>query len=75
MQTTDAELVKRCLAGDHCAWETVVRQYQQRIYNLAKHCTGRFDEGEVILIVIGLAKVIEYFQAQSQHTRDRKEGE
>ena len=29
----------------------------------------------VILIVIGLAKVIEYFQAQSQHTRDRKEGE
>ena len=29
----------------------------------------------VILIVIGLAKVIEYFQAQLQHTRDRKEGE
>ncbi len=29
----------------------------------------------VILIVIGLAKVIEYFQAQSQHARDRKEGE
>ena len=29
----------------------------------------------VILIVIGLAKVIEYFQAQSQHTRHRKEGE
>ena len=35
LQTTDAQLVKRRLAGDHGAWETVVRQYQQRIYNLA----------------------------------------
>ena len=46
MQTTDAELVKGCLAGDHAAWETIVRQYHQRIYNLAYRFTGRFDEAE-----------------------------
>jgi RNA polymerase sigma-70 factor (ECF subfamily) len=44
--TTDAELVKGCLAGGHGAWETIVRQYHQRIYNLAYRFTGRFDEAE-----------------------------
>jgi len=46
LQTTDAELVKGCLAGDHVAWETIVRQFHQRIYNLAYRFTGRFDEAE-----------------------------
>jgi RNA polymerase sigma-70 factor (ECF subfamily) len=46
LQTTDAELVRGCLAGDHGAWETIVRQYHQRIYNLAYRFTGRFDEAE-----------------------------
>ena len=46
MQTTDAELVEGCLAGDHGAWEGIVRQYHQRIYNLAYRFTGRFDEAE-----------------------------
>ena len=46
MQTTDSELVKGCLAGDHGAWDSIVRQYNQRIYNLAYRFTGRFDEAE-----------------------------
>jgi RNA polymerase sigma-70 factor, ECF subfamily len=46
LQTTDAELVKGCLAGDHGAWESIVRQYNQRIYNLAYRFVGRFDEAE-----------------------------
>ena len=46
MQTTDSELVKGCLAGDHGAWDSIVRQYHQRIYNLAYRFTGRFDEAE-----------------------------
>ena len=46
MQTTDSELVKGCLAGDHGAWDGIVRQYNQRIYNLAYRFTGRFDEAE-----------------------------
>ena len=43
---TDAELVRRCLAGDHVSWETIVRQHHQRLYNLAYRFTGRFDEAE-----------------------------
>jgi RNA polymerase sigma-70 factor (ECF subfamily) len=46
LQTTDSELVKGCLAGDHGAWDSIVRQYNQRIYNLAYRFTGRFDEAE-----------------------------
>jgi RNA polymerase sigma-70 factor (ECF subfamily) len=46
LQTTDAELVKGCLTGDHGAWDGIVRQYNQRIYNLAYRFTGRFDEAE-----------------------------
>ena len=44
--TSDSELVKGCLAGQHGAWETIVRQYNSRIYNLAYRFTGRFDEAE-----------------------------
>jgi RNA polymerase sigma-70 factor (ECF subfamily) len=46
LQTSDAELVKGCLAGEHAAWETIVRLHHQRIYNLAYRFTGRFDEAE-----------------------------
>jgi RNA polymerase sigma factor (sigma-70 family) len=44
--TSDSELVKGCLVGDHGAWETIVRQYNSRIYNLAYRFTGKFDEAE-----------------------------
>jgi RNA polymerase sigma-70 factor (ECF subfamily) len=46
LEITDAELVKRCLAGDHVAWETIVGRYHQRLYNLAYRFTGRFEESE-----------------------------
>ena len=46
METTDAELVKACLRGDRNAWEKVVRQHHQRIFNVAYRFTGRFDEAE-----------------------------
>jgi RNA polymerase sigma-70 factor (ECF subfamily) len=46
LRTSDAELVKGCLAGNQAAWETIVRQHHQRIYNLAYRFTGRFDEAE-----------------------------
>lgn len=42
----DQELVGQCLAGDHGAWETIVRQYHKRVYNLAYRYCGRFDEAE-----------------------------
>ena len=43
---TDPDLVKKCLAGDHGAWESIVRQHHRRIYNLAYRFTGKFDEAE-----------------------------
>lgn len=46
MDRPDAELVGRCLAGEHEAWESIVRQYHKRIYNVAYRYTGRFDEAE-----------------------------
>jgi len=46
LDIADAELVKRCLAGDHAAWEIIVQRYHQRLYNLAYRFTGRFDESE-----------------------------
>ena len=44
--TSDSELVKGCLSGDHGAWEAIVRQQNQRIYNLAYRYTRKFDEAE-----------------------------
>ena len=44
--TSDSDLVKGCLSGDRGAWESIVRQYNSRIYNLAYRFTGRFDEAE-----------------------------
>jgi RNA polymerase sigma-70 factor, ECF subfamily len=42
----DSDLVRGCLAGDDGAWESIVRQHHQRIYNLAYRYTGKFDEAE-----------------------------
>jgi RNA polymerase sigma factor (sigma-70 family) len=43
---TDAELLTKCQKGDRNAWEEIVRQHHQRIYNLAYRFTARFDEAE-----------------------------
>jgi RNA polymerase sigma-70 factor (ECF subfamily) len=39
-------LVERCLQGDEGAWETIVKLYGRRIFNLAFRFTGRTDEAE-----------------------------
>ena len=46
MGTIDAELLTRCLNGEHAAWDTVVRIHHQRVYNFAYRYNGRFDEAE-----------------------------
>ena len=67
MQTTDAELVKQCLAGDHGAWETIVRQYNQRVYNVAYRFTGRFDEAEDLTqeIFLKIYRTLGSYRAES----------
>ena len=42
----DAELVRRCLAADASAWDTVVRTHTRRVYNLCYRFTARRDEAE-----------------------------
>jgi RNA polymerase sigma-70 factor, ECF subfamily len=43
---SDAELVRRCRAGDSAAWEQVVHDYSRRVYNLAYRFTGRHEAAE-----------------------------
>lgn len=42
----DAEVVRRCLAGDGAAWEGVVHVHSRRVYNLCYRFTGRRQEAE-----------------------------
>lgn len=42
----DAQLVRQCLAGDTAAWESVVRIYTRRIYNLCYRFTAHRQEAE-----------------------------
>jgi RNA polymerase sigma-70 factor (ECF subfamily) len=39
-------LIQRCLQGDQHAWETVVRQFRRRVFNVAYKFVGRHDEAE-----------------------------
>lgn len=43
---SDAELVRRCRAGDSAAWEQIVHEYSRRVYNLAYRFTGRHEAAE-----------------------------
>lgn len=40
---SEAELIRECIAGDHRAWETFIRRYQARVYNVAYHMTQDAD--------------------------------
>ena len=46
MLSGDHKLVERCLQGDDAAWETVVRFYGKRLFNLSYRYTGRKEEAE-----------------------------
>jgi RNA polymerase sigma-70 factor (ECF subfamily) len=35
----EADLIQECIAGDHRAWEALIRRYQHRVYNVAYHMT------------------------------------
>jgi len=42
----DGKLASRCLGGDSDAWETLVRRYQRKVWNIAYHFVGRAAEAE-----------------------------
>ena len=42
----DLELLKRCLAGENRAWESLLTRHSRKIYNLCYRFTGRPSEAE-----------------------------
>src|SRR5678810_1310365 len=40
------EIIERCLNGDQAAWETIVRLYWRKVFNIAYKFVGRHDEAE-----------------------------
>src|SRR5882672_6804985 len=39
-------LIERCLKGDQAAWDSIVRLYWRKIFNIAYKFVGRHDEAE-----------------------------
>ena len=37
-------LIRRCLRGDETAWETIVRHYWRKVFNVAYKFVGKHDE-------------------------------
>lgn len=44
MELSDADLVKRCLRGDNCAYDTLVKRYQKQVYSLCYRMVGDADD-------------------------------
>ena len=40
------EVIQRCLNGDQSAWETIVRLYWRRVFNIAYKFVGKHDQAE-----------------------------
>ena len=40
------EIIQRCLNGDQSAWETIVRLYWRRVFNIAYKFVGKHDQAE-----------------------------
>lgn len=59
-------LIERCLSGDQGAWETIVRQYWRKVFNVAYKFVGKHDEAE------DLAQDIFLKVFRSLHTFDRR---
>ncbi len=63
----DAELVRRCRAGDCDAFEEMYRQHSPRIYSLACRMTGSPQEGEDLLqdIFLHVHKKLDSFRGDA----------
>ena len=44
-QITD-EIIERCLNGDQAAWESIVRLYRRKVFNVAYKFVGSHDQAE-----------------------------
>jgi RNA polymerase sigma-70 factor (ECF subfamily) len=40
------DMIERCLNGDQAAWESIVRLYRRKVFNVAYKFVGRHDQAE-----------------------------
>ena len=45
-QPATDEIIERCLNGDQAAWESIVRLYRRKVFNVAYKFVGRHDQAE-----------------------------
>jgi len=62
----DADLVRRCRAGDGAAWEEIVLMFSRRIFNLAYRFTSRADAAEDLTqeVFIRIYRALEQYDAR-----------
>jgi RNA polymerase sigma-70 factor (ECF subfamily) len=60
-------LIERCLRGDQIAWETIVRQYWRKVFNVAYKFVGKHDEAEDLAqdIFLKLFKSLDTFDRRA----------
>ena len=58
-------LLDRCLAGEDSAWETLLKAYTRKIYNLCYRFTGRAEEAEDVTqeVFIKVFQTLKTYQA------------
>jgi RNA polymerase sigma-70 factor, ECF subfamily len=63
----DNKLVERCLRGDDSAWESVVKSYGKRIFNLSYRYTNNREEAEDLTqdILIRVYQNLKSYRAES----------
>lgn len=61
----DLELLQRCLAGENSAWESLLKVYTRKIYNLCYRFTGRAEEAEDLTqeVFIKIFRTLQSFDA------------
>ena len=50
MDATERNLIEKCKQGDRKAFDTLIRSYEKRVYNLAYRLSGHYDEANDISI-------------------------
>lgn len=64
---SEADLVQRCLGGDAAAWDSLVRTYWKRVFNIAYKFVARYDEAEDLTqeIFVKLFKALDTYDRRA----------
>ncbi len=67
LASNDAQLVRRCIAGDEAAWEQIVAGYSRRVYSLAYRFTGSHEAAEDLAqeVFMRVYRTLDQYDAQA----------